>query len=114
MNRALSMISRQSGSRDSMSVRTTTFFRRFKSMFGTTPIVTAIAWEKCSPHVPGADPKHLLWAMLFLKQYASEEVHSAMADCDEKTFRKWCWHYVGRLQNISVVMFEQFKFSMIL
>ena len=34
---------------------------------------------------------HLLWALILMKLYYSESVHSPMAGVDEKLFRKWTW-----------------------
>jgi hypothetical protein len=52
---------------------------RFRSHFGTTPI---------------------LWALLLLKLYLPENVNAAMTGPDEKTFRKWSWLVVGLISDI--------------
>jgi hypothetical protein len=39
-----------------------------------------------------ARPRHLLWALVFLKVYASEDVHCCLVGyVDAKTYRKWAW-----------------------
>jgi hypothetical protein len=43
------------------------------------------------PFPPGLKSKHLFWGLLFLKLYNSKPVNCLVADCDEKTFRKWVW-----------------------
>lgn len=47
--------------------------QRFKCFFGVTSNVRSIIWEKLSDELPvGAEPKHLLRGLLFLKQYLDE------------------------------------------
>ncbi|KAG9399900.1 hypothetical protein AC1031_011321 [Aphanomyces cochlioides] len=65
--------------------------RRFKSMFGVSPSIASILWKDLQPTPSDAKPCHLLWALLFLKVYATEHVHAALCQVDEKTFRKWTW-----------------------
>lgn len=78
--------------------------RRFRGLFGTTPLVCARLWELVLENVPPAGrPKHLLWALLFLKVYAIEHVNAALVHSDEKTFRKWSWEFVQLLSFIEVV-----------
>jgi hypothetical protein len=45
----------------------------YRPHFGVGPRVTAIIWSKTTKP-DGAKPHHLLWTLLFLKVYASEEV----------------------------------------
>ena len=46
--------------------------------------VLANLWEQAKPFIDkaGADWKHLLWALVFLKVYASEGVHCAIMGWD--------------------------------
>ena len=70
--------------------------RRWASNFGTTPAVCVFLWKEIDPlnSMPrGAQPKHLLWALYFLKVYPTEE-QAVSLDADEKTFRKWSEHFV--------------------
>ena len=60
--------------------------RRFRSTFGTTAVICAILWDMLSPNekMPnGVKCCHLLWALMFMKLYASENVLCGMAKCDE-------------------------------
>lgn len=72
--------------------------RKFMSFFGTTPFICSMLWAFLEPleNMPnGVKPVHLLWALLFLKVYATESVHCALVGgVDEKTFRKWTWIFV--------------------
>ena len=54
--------------------------QRIRSLFGAPSDVIANLWERVGPFIDraGADRKHLLWALVFLKVYASEEVHCAI------------------------------------
>lgn len=78
--------------------------RRFKSFFGVTPIVCSIIWEKLRDELPvGAEPKHLLYGLSFLKQYCDEHNRHATFGADEKTMRKWTRIFVTLLSNMNVV-----------
>lgn len=85
--------------------------RRFHAFFGTTPFICALLWAMIEPSrtLPrGYHPKHLLWALMFMKVYASEPVHRRLAgNPDEKTFRKWVWLFVHAIEGLeqSVVSF---------
>lgn len=69
--------------------------RRFRSMFGTSPLVCAKIWLALAEHHETSVPAHLLYALNFLKLYQSEHVHRVICDgVDEKTFRKYVWKYV--------------------
>ena len=41
------------------------------------------------------EPKHMLWALLFLKVCSTEEVHCSMVGWSSaKTLSKWAWYFV--------------------
>lgn len=78
-------------------------YRRFRGNFGTTPENCVILWDMITPNesMPkGVKCCHLLWALMFLKLYASEHVLCSRAECDEKTFRKWVWLFVLALADL--------------
>jgi hypothetical protein len=55
--------------------------RRFKAHFGTTPAICADIWTMINPreHVSAyAKPVHLLWGLLLIRVYATEEVLSGI------------------------------------
>ena len=91
--------------------------RRFRALFGVSPVVCAAAWSIAGPQLPrGARPKHLLWALMFLKIYGTEHTHAAIAHVDEKTFRKWSWAILELISNLSVaslVMPWPFRMSLL-
>jgi hypothetical protein len=72
------------------------FERRWKTQFGVHPAVVAEAWRLINNSVPdedvemkGAQPSHLLWALMYLKKATPEADLAKDAGCVEKTFRKW-------------------------
>lgn len=78
--------------------------RRFKSFFGVTPKVCSIAWNEIKNEAPsGAQPKHLLWCLSFLKEYTTEHYRRSIFKADEKTMREWTWTFVKLLANMNVV-----------
>ena len=78
--------------------------RRFRSLFGITPLVCSRVWSLLgSQLLKRASPQLLLWALLFLKIYASESVNAVLSGADEKTFRKWQWIFVKKIASLQVV-----------
>jgi hypothetical protein len=80
---------------------------KFNRLFGIKSTVTALVWNVIEHRGLVTDrnrcPKHLLWALLFMKNYQTESVATSMCKCDGKTFRKWVWLYVGYLSNLDMV-----------
>ena len=66
----------------------------FRGFFGAPIAVIVTLWNLLLPNLGdenGAMPKHLLWAMVFLKVYSTTFVHCRIVNWpDPKTFRKWC------------------------
>ena len=78
--------------------------RQFRAHFGVSPLVRSIVWSMVLESLPhGAQPIHLLWALLFLKVYATEHVRKSMTGANEKTFRKWSWAILEATANLGVV-----------
>ena len=75
---------------------------RFRSLFGVSSRITANIWNRVVPSVNGqAHPKHLLWALVFLKVYSSEEVQCAIVGWpDVKCFCKWLWYFITRVASL--------------
>lgn len=78
--------------------------RVIRGFFGVPiPVITDV-WNKIESTIDfsgGALPKHLLWAMLFLKLYSTEEVHCALVGWPtRKTFRKWTWFFLGVMDAV--------------
>jgi hypothetical protein len=65
--------------------------RDFRSLFGISANVCSVVWNLCD-FPSGTEPKHLLWAFLFLKVYSTEAVLiTIVGGPTRKTFRKWVW-----------------------
>ena len=78
--------------------------RKFKAHFGSTAKQQSIAWKQLLKHslLPEkSEPKHLLWALLFMKSYASEDVLcSKLGSIDDNTLRKWVWAFIVALSKL--------------
>ena len=80
---------------------------RFRALFGVSENVCSRVWFCLLPVLPSqAIPFHFLWALMFLKTYASEHVNSTMSSVDAKTFRKWSWKFIKLLADILVVRYS--------
>lgn len=89
-----------------------TELRRFRQIYGVTPNICTILWRKLHPKFSASTcPKHLLWALRFLKCYGTEEINADAEGCTEKTFRTWCWKIVILLADIDLVGTDNIKFS---
>lgn len=78
--------------------------RRYRSFFGMSPNICFILWNKLKSTLPlESEPKHLLWCLLFLKQYHVEHSRRTILDADEKTIRKWSWIFIKHLADLNMV-----------
>lgn len=81
-------------------------YRRYKSYFGVTPDIAVILWRDLADSKwlryggAVAHPEHLLWALMFLRNYNKEEINASVAGCTEKTFRKWAWFYAEGIADL--------------
>ena len=79
-------------------------YRKFRSFFGTSPLVCAVTWDRLLLVRPNnSAPQHLLWALMFLKNYSTGCVNAALTGVSEKTFRKWSHIFLKLLSNMTVV-----------
>ena len=80
-------------------------YRKFRAFFGTSPMVCVAVWDILLMRRPKkSKPEHLLWALMFLKQYNIESFNSAMVGVSEKTFRKWSHTFIQLIANMQVVI----------
>ena len=86
--------------------------RKFRSFFGASSKVCALLWHFVDlSEYPSAAPKHLLWALLFMKIYSTEDIHASMAGgVDPKTFRKWTWIVVRAIADLETEFVRLFYF----
>jgi hypothetical protein len=78
--------------------------RKFKAHFGVSARICRILWNRINPP-HGILPKHLLWALLFLKSYNTEHMMSTILKHDEKTIRLHVWTVIDLLADLSVVCY---------
>lgn len=78
--------------------------RAFRAIFGTPASVVASLWDHCSSLAPdNSQKKHLLWCLVFLKVYSTEEVHCGLVGTNPKTFRKWSWEFAQIISSLHIV-----------
>jgi hypothetical protein len=78
--------------------------RRFREFFGVSPLVCQEVWKLIRNKIPsGANAKHVLWTLLFLKRYNTESVNRKICGCDEKSYRKWIWVFIDIMSELDVV-----------
>lgn len=85
-------------------------YRKFRSFFGTSPVVCVSAWDNLLNVLPKkSHPEHLLWALLHMKLYCPEHTNAALVGASEKTFRKWCHIFVRLIAKMPVVRDNKFN-----
>ena len=73
--------------------------RIFTTTFGVSQDLCSNLWNFFDKKFQEeASPKHLLWALMFLKQYNTQSFTASIVDVDEKTYRKWVWKVIKKLQ----------------
>lgn len=99
---------------------------RFRSFYGSNPIVYAQIWEDLQANetpedASKMDPDSFLMALHFLTRYPTEQELSGLFKICEKTARTWSWIYVQKIaalkgQKVSLVLTSLFmqKISSIL
>ena len=84
--------------------------RDFRALFGASPATILDVWQRSELATMEIQPKHLMWACMFAKVYASESVHATLVGVTRKTFRKWVWLVIPEVAEIysDVVSMDQF------
>jgi hypothetical protein len=86
---------------DSLQVCNTKTLRSFGAKFGACPNVCCDFWERLQSRRPKCVmPKHLLWGILFLKVYGTEDILRNMVGATRKTFHKWSWKIVEIVRDM--------------
>lgn len=70
--------------------------RSFRALFGCGPKIAFILWERLTTNTPNgrllpedAEMKHLLWSLMYCKQYGKWKTMRKLTKTDPKTLRKW-------------------------
>ena len=79
--------------------------RVFREYFGIGPLVAVILWELLILHrllLDGCGIIHLLWTLIFLKEYGKTHQMSNQAQVDANTFRKYVWLFIAAISELEV------------
>jgi hypothetical protein len=66
--------------------------RAFRAIFGCSPTVVLAVWNKITENnlIPeDGEMKHLLWTLMYAKQYGKWPTMRMLTNTDSKTLRKW-------------------------
>ncbi len=82
--------------------------RHFREFFRTSLLVVEKTWElleRDSLLPEGSRPKHLLWALHFMKVYPNQSpgcsaVGASAGAVDPKTHCKWVWAFIDAVANL--------------
>ena len=75
----------------------------FVGLFGMEPKLVSIVWRKNNKDGENHEPKHLLWAMCFLKTYNTESSMAAMFHTNRMTYRTHMWNLVRDIAYLDLV-----------
>jgi hypothetical protein len=88
--------------------RQATSLDRFRSNYGLSPVTYANVLadlqttENDDARIDRPDPRLLLMMGNWLKTYATESQMAGSWQIDEKTIRKWNWHYAVKVQALKL------------
>ena len=80
--------------------------QRIRAFFGVPSNVIADLWNRVwvllnDDEKKSVDCCHILYALVFLKVYATEEVLTSIVGWPtKKTFRKWAWFFIDKIGNL--------------
>lgn len=81
---------------------------QFRSLYGVGAAHCEILWMHISTQQPyhTLKPKYLLWGLMFLKVYSTEEVHGRLCNVTRTSFRTWSWESIIALANLKIVRYK--------
>ena len=82
--------------------------RRFRAMFGVSSRTAHLLWvtldiDTLGPR--GGKRIHLLWMLMFLKEYCTQDSLSGICGVTRKTFRLWVDVFLERVSSLNLVSF---------
>jgi DDE superfamily endonuclease len=97
------------------AIGTPIFVKKFISMFGAAPNVVTATWNKLViqdllPASPVVQPVHLLWALLQIKVYPTDQVLGILLNVHTDTFRKYVWVVLSCIPSIKNVVSKYIYF----
>jgi hypothetical protein len=75
--------------------------RVIKAFYGTNAAVMSDLWERCRRPCK-TEPKHLLWALMYMKLYCPEDVMAILCSTSKNTLSKWVWLWIEAIADLSV------------
>lgn len=77
----------------------------FRAHFGASFKTMSVLWTKLDPHTTissRAEPKHLLWTLVFFKVHKTEPIHLRITRCKSRdTFRNWVYKFASAIADLS-------------
>jgi hypothetical protein len=73
--------------------------RDFMAWYGSTSQVINDIWH-AGDFEGDVEPKHLLWACLLIRVYATESVCARMVGVTRKTFRIYAWKCIHKVSDL--------------
>ncbi len=94
--------------------------RHFWEFFGMSMLIVKKTWElleRDSLLPEGGRPKHLLWALHFMKVYPKQSpgclaVGASTGAVDPKTHRKWVWAFIDAVANLVDMVVSNYNVRM--
>lgn len=81
--------------------------RKFRALFGCGPLDVATIWRMMEEHEffpEGGGMVHMMWGLLLMKTYGTENMLCTTTGVDEKTFRKWAWQFISAIADLEPVV----------
>lgn len=81
---------------------------RFQAVFGPSPTVAAKAWILLALAHDNIwansleRKRRFMWALLLMNNYGNEHQLAMVCGADEKTIRKWAWHFILELSLLEI------------
>ena len=82
--------------------------RHFRAMFGVSSRTAHLLWITLDIDVigpRGGKQIHLLWMLMFLKEYCTQDSLSGICGVTQKTFHHWVDVFLDRVSNLNLVSF---------
>ena len=80
--------------------------RHFRAMFGVPSKTAHLLWVTLDVDIlgpPGGKRTHLLWMLMFLKEYCTQDSLSGICRVTQKTFRRWVHIFLDCVTNQNLV-----------
>ena len=82
--------------------------RHFRAMFGVSSRTAHLLWVTLDVDVlgpPGGKCTHLLWMLMFLKEYCTQDSLSGICHVTRKTFHQWVNVFLDHVSSLNLVSF---------